>query len=222
MEKRILECLTLGDLATNCWIYSLKAEPSAGPSPCAVIDPGDNSAYIISLLEQLNLCPGYILLTHGHFDHLAALPDLAAAFVPAPVIAIHSGDASYLGPDALEAHRKSFAALGGASYVDGLWKPMPPAGRLLAGGERIGPFTVIHTPGHTPGSVCYYDEDAGLLFSGDTLFRNGYGRTDLPGGNQTTLEKSLALLLSMDGGIVVCPGHGPATTIGEEGRTKPG
>jgi glyoxylase-like metal-dependent hydrolase (beta-lactamase superfamily II) len=95
---------------------------------------------------------------------------------------------------------------------------MPPAGRLLAGGDRIGPFTVIHTPGHTPGSVCYYDEDAGVLFSGDTLFRGGYGRTDLPGGNRATLEKSLALLLSMDGGIAVCPGHGPGTTIREERR----
>jgi glyoxylase-like metal-dependent hydrolase (beta-lactamase superfamily II) len=221
MEKRVLECLTLGDLATNCWIYSfdsLKAEPSSGPSPCAVIDPGDDSAYIISLLRQLNLCLQYILLTHGHFDHLAALPDLAAAFTQAPVIAIHRGDASYLGPGALEAHRESFAALEAAPYVDGRWKPMPPAGRLLLGGDSIGPFTVIHTPGHTPGSVCYYDEGAGVLFSGDTLFRGGYGRTDLPGGNWAALEKSLALLLSMDGGIVVCPGHGSGTTIGEEHR----
>jgi glyoxylase-like metal-dependent hydrolase (beta-lactamase superfamily II) len=216
MEKHILECLTVGDLQTNCWIYSLKAEPPAGPNPCAVIDPGANSAYIISLLKQLNLYPRHILLTHGHFDHLAALPDLAAAFSPPPVIAVHRGDASCLGPGALEVHRASFAALGDASYADRLWKPMPPADRLLAGGERIGPFTVIHTPGHTPGSVCYYDEDAGALFSGDTLFRGGYGRTDLPGGNWAALEKSLALLLSMDGGIAVCPGHGPGTTIGEE------
>jgi glyoxylase-like metal-dependent hydrolase (beta-lactamase superfamily II) len=215
MEKRVFECLTLGNFATNCWIYSLKAEPLAGPSPCAVIDPGDNAAYIISLLKQLNLCPEYILLTHGHFDHLAALPDLAAALRPAPVIAIHRGDAAYLGPRALETHREGFAALGAASYVDGLWKPPPPAGRLLSGGDSIGPFTVIHTPGHTPGSVCYYDEDAGVLLSGDTLFRNGYGRTDLPGGNWTTLEKSLALLLAMDSDIMVCPGHGPATTIGD-------
>jgi glyoxylase-like metal-dependent hydrolase (beta-lactamase superfamily II) len=216
MEKRILECLTLGDMAANCWIYSLKAEPSSGPDPCAVIDPGGQPAYIISLLRRLNLHPRHILFTHGHFDHLAALPELASAFTPAPVIAIHQGDASYLGPKALEVHRQSFAALGDAAYVDRLWKPMPPADRLLSGGDRIGPFTVIHTPGHTPGSACYYDEDAGLLFSGDTLFRGGYGRTDLPGGNWAALEKSLSLLLSMDAGIVVCPGHGPGTTIGEE------
>jgi glyoxylase-like metal-dependent hydrolase (beta-lactamase superfamily II) len=168
------------------------------------------------LLQQLNLCPRYILLTHGHFDHLAALPDLAAAFTPAPAIAIHKGDASYLGPRALEVHRESFAAVGDASYVDKLWKPMPPADRLLSGGDSIGPFTVIHTPGHTPGSVCYYDEKAGVIFSGDTLFRGGYGRTDLPGGNWAALEHSLKLLLSMDKDLAVCPGHGPGTTIGEE------
>ena len=218
MENRILECLTVGDFAANCWIYSLKAESSAGPSPCAVIDPGGNSPYIISLLKQLNLYPRHILLTHGHFDHLAALPDLAAAFSPPPVIAVHSADAPYLGPKAAEVHRESFAALGDASYVDSLWKPMPPADRLLSAGDRIGPFTVIHTPGHTPGSVCYYDEDAAALFSGDTLFKDGYGRADLPGGNSAALKKSLALLLSMDSGITVCPGHGPTTTIGDERR----
>jgi glyoxylase-like metal-dependent hydrolase (beta-lactamase superfamily II) len=100
--------------------------------------------------------------------------------------------------------------------VDSLWKPLPPAGRLLAGGDTIGPFTVIHTPGHTPGSVCFYDDEAGVLFSGDTLFRGGYGRTDLPGGSWSKLEQSLKLLLAMDGDITVCPGHGPATTIGTE------
>jgi glyoxylase-like metal-dependent hydrolase (beta-lactamase superfamily II) len=167
-------------------------------------------------LGQFNLYPQYILLTHGHFDHLAALPELASAFTPPPVIAIHKGDASYLGHEALETHRKSFAAMGAASYVDSLWKPMPPADRLLSDGDTVGPFTVIHTPGHTPGSACYYDEDAGLLFSGDTLFRDGYGRTDLPGGDWAALEKSLRLLLSMNGGIVVCPGHGSPTTIEEE------
>jgi glyoxylase-like metal-dependent hydrolase (beta-lactamase superfamily II) len=221
VEKRIIECLAVGDIATNCWIYSLPTElPAEQPAscPCAVVDPGGDAPYIISFLRQLKLYPRYILLTHGHFDHLIALPDLAKTFTPAPLVAIHRDDAAYLGKGALEAHRASFAAIGEAAYVDSHWKPMPAAGQLLAGGGRIGPFAVIHTPGHTPGSVCYYDESAGVLFSGDTLFRGSYGRTDLPGGDRSHLARSLKLLFAINGDITVCPGHGPGTTLEEERR----
>jgi glyoxylase-like metal-dependent hydrolase (beta-lactamase superfamily II) len=110
------------------------------------------------------------------------------------------------------------AAAGDDLYVKSLWKPMPEADVLLTDGGTIGPFKVIHLPGHTPGSVAYYDEEAGVLFSGDTLFRGDYGRTDLPGGDFGKLESSLRRLFAMDGNITVCPGHGPATTIGVEAK----
>jgi glyoxylase-like metal-dependent hydrolase (beta-lactamase superfamily II) len=93
---------------------------------------------------------------------------------------------------------------------------MPSPTRLLAEGDTIGPFTVLHLPGHTPGSVGFFRESEGALFSGDTLFRDGSGRTDLPGGNSNHLEESLHRLMAMDADILVYPGHGEATTIGAE------
>ena len=219
MEKKI-DGIVVGDIQTNCWFYPLE-ETSDGKQPCVVIDPGEEAAQIISRLEKLNWVPRYIFLSHGHFDHLAALPDLLEYFSkgtdPMPKVGIHRLEAEYLGKGAYTAHRNSFsAAAGNSAYLDGLWKPLSDADFLFEEGDEAGPFRILHVPGHTPGSVCFYDEKAGILFSGDTLFRMGWGRTDLPGGSEEQLRQSLKRLISMDGEIVVCPGHGPATTIGDE------
>jgi glyoxylase-like metal-dependent hydrolase (beta-lactamase superfamily II) len=106
--------------------------------------------------------------------------------------------------------------VGNPSYVDELWKPLPPAGRLLSGGEILGPFRVLHLPGHTQGSAGFYDEKAGLLFTGDTLFRNGAGRTDLPGGDSRALTASLQRLFTLPEDTVFYPGHGPSGTLAGE------
>ncbi|GHU71094.1 MBL fold hydrolase [Spirochaetia bacterium] len=188
MEKYQIHQLVLGDISTNCWII-------VHGETCTVIDPADQADLIIAQMEKLRVYPEYILLTHGHFDHITALPDLAAAYGPGkaskePVIAIHKDDAGYL---------KKTAAT-----------------RLLEDGDTVGPFTVLHLPGHTPGSAGFYLGDEKILFSGDTLFQGDCGRVDLPGGSQEKIEASLSRLLAMESDVRVLPGHGPLTTIGAE------
>jgi len=214
MQKKKIECLAVGQLATNCWLYPL------GKKEAAVIDPGAEADVIISALKKLDLFPAYILLTHGHFDHIAAVPDLAA-LESKPQIAIHRLDSEYLGKDAYAAHSVSItAAMGDSSFIDVFWpagkRELPEPDILLEEGSTIGPLTVMHLPGHTQGSVAFWDKEEGVLFSGDTLFKSGYGRTDLPGGSEKEISQSLRRLFEMDGNINVYPGHGGATTIRRE------
>ncbi|MDR0628881.1 MAG: MBL fold metallo-hydrolase [Treponema sp.] len=213
--------MVVGALATNCWLYPLiEPGPHEQEHPCAVIDPGADPEVIIARMKRFRLYPRYVLLTHGHFDHVAALPGLVSHFSHegrALEIAIHHADASSLGPEAYGVHRTAFRAVAGnTAYVDALWESIPSPTKLLAEGDRIGPFTVLHLPGHSPGSIGLYDAEMQLLFSGDTLFKCGMGRTDLPGGDWEALQKSLERLFALDGTISVYPGHGPETTIAAE------
>ena len=222
MEKRI-DFITVGDIGTNCWLYPID-DKADDAKPCIVIDPGDEAPLIISRLKENNWIPQFIFLTHGHYDHLAALPDLVESCESGvfgksivPKIGIHRLDAIYLGEKSLQLHRSCFIAAGGASsYIDKLWKPLPEADILFEEGSSTGPFSIIHLPGHTPGSVGFYDEKTAVLFSGDTLFKGNRGRTDLPGGNETQIMLSIKKLLLMKSDITVCPGHGPITSIGDE------
>jgi glyoxylase-like metal-dependent hydrolase (beta-lactamase superfamily II) len=212
MSKKNITQLIVGPIETNCWIYPL------GEKEAAIIDPGDEAERIILTLKKLSLVPKFILLTHGHFDHIAAVPQLAGVFAEVSLkIAIHRLDADYLGGDAYKHHNVSMrAAMGSTEFLDALWNDMPPADHLLDEGVVVGPFTVLHLPGHTQGSVAFWDKEENALFSGDTLFEGNYGRTDLPGGSEEAIFSSLRRLFAMDADIDVYPGHGRKTRIGRE------
>lgn len=211
--------LVTGPLSVNTWFIELDL------ARVVVVDPGGDADLIIAHLAERGVEPALFLLTHGHFDHVIALPELARAWPRVP-IAIQPDDASSLGPGAIARHRAIFAALGGESLVDAYSAELPPATVSLEDGKPIilpgTPETVIqgwvvmHTPGHSPGSVCLYNAAEGVLVSGDTLFCAGYGRTDLEGGDSGELFRSLNRLFALPPRTLVLPGHGERTTIGDE------
>lgn len=203
----LLDTIVCGPLDVNTYLVA-----ADGAETCAVIDPGD--AQIV--LEQLRLSAlrcTHILITHGHFDHLWGLAELAAA--TGAEIAVHADDAGKL-----HSSRSSLAVLIGKS----LQKAAPTM--LLHDGDVFTcaglPFRVIHTPGHSEGGVCYVLEQERAIFCGDTLFRDGAGRTDFPGASQTALYHAIeGRLFPLEGDYVLYPGHGPATTLSHERANNP-
>jgi hydroxyacylglutathione hydrolase len=202
----------LGEFYTNCYIIAC---PESGDS--AVIDPGTPDPWIEQTLAQHGLKPSFILLTHGHLDHIGGV-ERVKALTGAPVY-IHPDDAAML----------TDPAKNGSLYF-GMPVTAPGPDHLLAEGDliRVGKlaFQVLHTPGHTPGGVCFYlpaaPGRAPQLIAGDTLFAGSIGRTDLPGGDHATLIRSIKeKLLPLPPETVVYPGHGPATTIGDEKEYNP-
>jgi glyoxylase-like metal-dependent hydrolase (beta-lactamase superfamily II) len=196
-----LTALTLGPFETNCWIVA------DGRGGCLVVDPGDEVERIRDHLEDRRLVVLAYVLTHGHVDHVSALAELVRER-PAP-IAMHPADATWAFTPA-----NSFPPL-----IMAPADPGPIARELIEGGAWVDgglAYTVLATPGHTPGSVCLYFERDALLITGDTLFAGGMGRTDLPGGNSRAMVASLARLGRLDPEITIFPGHGPTSTIGRE------
>ena len=178
-----------------------------GTKEAVVVDPGDEAARITQAIEQHGLKLKAIILTHGHYDHIMAVPALKAKF-DIPVVA-HAAEAAVL-----ERADYNFSALtaGALSFTPDIFVA---DGETFAVGE--GALRVIHTPGHTPGGVCYYDEDAGLLFSGDTLFCECIGRTDFPYGDTAALFHAVEdKLFTLPDHVAVLPGHESASTIAHE------
>jgi hydroxyacylglutathione hydrolase len=200
----IFRRLVVGPFASNCYIVGSESSKEG-----MIIDPGADAGKILAGVRDLGLDIKTILITHGHIDHVSALKEVKDATGAETLI--HADDAR-----ALQDGRQ--AMMLGVSY------PVSPPDRLLKDGDSVDVgelhFTVLHTPGHSPGGICLAGE--GVVFSGDTLFNFGIGRYDFPGSSGTQLMESIRTkLMTLPDDTAVYPGHGPDTTIGTERRGNP-
>lgn len=202
----IIKRLTVGPIQANCFILGCEETNIA-----AVIDPGDEADRILMALAEDKLTVKYLINTHGHFDHVGANNRMKKA--TGAEILIHSLDAPML------ARLSESAGNWGMSAEDS-----PEPDRLIEEGDEIEVgnivLKVLHTPGHTPGGVSLYTDNA--VFVGDTLFAGSIGRTDFPGGSFETLKSSIQdKLFALGDDVTVYTGHMGNTTIGNEKRTNP-
>lgn len=204
----IVKVLPVGPIMANCIILGCKDTREA-----VVIDPGDEDERILMSLAEDKLKVKYILNTHGHFDHVAA--NKAMKDATGADIMIHEADSQML------PHLSAMAVSFGLSAEDS-----PPADKFIVEGDEIQfgniKLKVFHTPGHSQGSVSFYSEEEKKIFVGDTLFAGSIGRTDLPGGDYSSLIANVRKkLFTLPEDVVVYPGHGPETTIGTEKKFNP-
>jgi glyoxylase-like metal-dependent hydrolase (beta-lactamase superfamily II) len=246
-----IHALALGEFATNC--YVLTAGAPGGGKTCWVIDPGMTPAPLLDYLAACGLSPTRILITHGHFDHIAGIAALKQAY-PAVIITAPAGEAHVL-PDPVLNGSLFFGLHVAAPPADETIKPgtrleMPiappelpgamtasatgataeaasaahtaPADQTRANSANSLTFIVIDVSGHSPGGVAFYCPQADAVFTGDALFADSIGRSDLPGSDGNLLVQNIRRhLLTLPDATGVYPGHGPATTIAQEKRHNP-
>ena len=196
----IIRKFIVGPLENNCFIIA-----DENSKECLVIDPGDEPDRILDFINENNFQLKYIICTHAHFDHVAAVSDIKEE--TKAKIVLHRDD--------LEIYKstKDQAAVWGFEL-----ESQPDPDTFVSEGDKLEigdlSFEIFHTPGHSPGGICLYGE--GILITGDTLFAGSVGRTDLYGGDINKLKKSFKRLLSLPDNIRVLPGHGPESTVGHE------
>lgn len=205
MKGLTINTCVLGMISTNCYIVY---ENSSG----VIVDPADNAPYILNKCRELGVKPEVILLTHGHFDHILAAEEIRRTF-HIPIYACEKEMALLKEPDF------NLSRTGGeeVSLEADYWLREGETLELL--GRK---WKVLNTPGHTGGSVCYYIEEEQVLFSGDTLFCQSVGRTDLPTGQfSEIMESVVGVLFALPEETKVYPGHGEGTSIGYEKKRNP-
>ena len=197
----------VGAFITNCYIAEGQ-EPGRG----FLVDPADNPKKLISILEEKQICPEAILLTHGHFDHVMGIEGWTKEFdIP---VYIYRDEAAILRDPAL-----NLSSMFGTSYAYEKVTCLGDGEKLVLAGYT---FEVIHTPGHTSGGCCYYVKDEEVLFSGDTLFCRSVGRSDFPTGSASVLVKSIQeKLFCLPDQVMVYPGHNDLTCIADEKQYNP-
>jgi glyoxylase-like metal-dependent hydrolase (beta-lactamase superfamily II) len=207
-ENMIFETIIVGPLEVNCFILGCEESKDG-----VVVDPGGDPNKIIAAITRLGLRISCVINTHGHFDHVGGnrkvLEHTGAEYL------VHEGDVQSLS-------RASEVAVKFGVTAENSPQPdrfLEDGMVLTFGNYRI---EVLHTPGHTPGGCCLYLADEGMVLTGDTLFADGVGRSDFPGGSHKALIESIRTrLLTLPDATRVYPGHGPSTTIGHERRYNP-
>lgn len=219
MYVEILPVRIAGDanFTTNCYVVSDTPEDSC----VLVIDPGDEAKLIAEHLAEKSVAA--IVITHGHYDHIGGVTELAG-LTGAPIYA-HEREAELISEN-FDKIRRGYSiyarvkATGAEPDAADPGATAPQVSTLLTDGETVElcglSFKVLHTPGHSPGSICLYSAADGVLFSGDTLFKGTCGRTDFEGGSSKAMHDSLALLATLPPETVVYPGHNEPTTIQDE------
>ncbi|ASK63200.1 hypothetical protein CFK37_14110 [Virgibacillus phasianinus] len=201
-----LERKSLGPLGTNCYLIYNETD-------ALIIDPGGDAKEVIDFFKDKAYKPRAILLTHAHFDHIGAVDELRKRYQID--VYLHENESDWL----LEPKKNGSILFTSTPITTRMAEH-----ELNEGKMQIGSFTfdVLHTPGHSPGSVCFVFRDAGIIIGGDLLFNQGVGRTDLPGGDTKQLMESIRTkLYTLTDDMIVYPGHGPSTIIGEEKRVNP-
>lgn len=204
----ILKLLTVGPFASNCYIVGSESSKRG-----IIIDPGAEAKLILKTFNDLGLTISLIVVTHMHFDHVGALTPVKEG--TGAKFALHEAET--------EAGLGVFSRML-SSMTGGSFSQLPKPDRLLKDGDTIDidglHFTVLHTPGHSPGGISLYGHE--IVFTGDALFNYGIGRTDFPGCSYDQLMDSIQnKLMTLPDETIVYPGHGPSTTIGEERRGNP-
>ena len=192
----------VGFIQTNCY-FILNDETKKG----IIVDPGDEADYIEDCVKQLEMVPEALFLTHAHYDHIGAVGEIKEKYkVP---VYVHEADIPMLEDKSKNMGMTEYHLRGDDVILHG-------GEELDIAGMKI---QVIHTPGHTPGGVCYYFKGNSFLISGDTLFRFSWGRTDFPGGDERAIMSSIReKLLPLPEDTRVFPGHDSPTRIGDERR----
>ena len=213
----------LGGYMTNCYVVTPgdvtlddspdEAAQKTADRPCWIFDCGIEPGEMLQWIERQNLTPQAIYLTHAHLDHIAGIDQALARFGSIP-LAIHRAEAGFCSDPSLN-----------LSAFIGMPTTATEPNQYLDDGQALNiagdPWRVMHTPGHSPGGVCFVNDAAKVAIVGDTLFAGSIGRFDFPTSDPDALKRSLTRILQMDDDFTIYPGHGPNTTIGRERATNP-